>query len=105
LVVSLRIGLLSPLAAAAEIDAPDRIAGRASLTLACFYGPQLAATSRLPFGPQQEAAEVESKVVLIVDDSEDNRFLYQTILTYAGYGVLEVRKGWSWRGSTTRTWC
>jgi CheY-like chemotaxis protein len=58
-----------------------------------FYGPPLAATSRLPFGPQQEAAEVESKVVLIVDDSEDNRFLYQTILTYAGYTVLEARQG------------
>jgi hypothetical protein len=58
-----------------------------------FYGPQLAATSRLPFGPQQEAAEVESKVVLIVDDSEDNRFLYQTILTYPGYTVLEARQG------------
>ncbi|CAN5280197.1 response regulator [soil metagenome] len=36
---------------------------------------------------------MESKVVLIVDDSEDNRFLYQTILTYAGYGVLEARQG------------
>jgi CheY-like chemotaxis protein len=36
---------------------------------------------------------VESRVVLIVDDSEDNRFLYQTILTYAGYTVLEARHG------------
>lgn len=36
---------------------------------------------------------MESKVVLIVDDSEDNRFLYQTILTYAGYAVLEARHG------------
>lgn len=36
---------------------------------------------------------MDAKTVLIVDDSEDNRFLYQTVLTYAGYAVLEARHG------------
>ena len=36
---------------------------------------------------------MESKVILIVDDNEDNRFLYETILTHAGYVVLEARQG------------
>ena len=33
------------------------------------------------------------KSVLIVDDSEDNRFVYETILTHAGYAVFEARHG------------
>ena len=36
---------------------------------------------------------MDTKTVLIVDDNEDNRFLYRTVLAYAGYGVLEARHG------------
>ena len=36
---------------------------------------------------------MEAKVVLIVDDSADNRSVYEVILTHAGYTVLEARHG------------
>ena len=36
---------------------------------------------------------MESKTVLIVDDNDDNRFLYEMILAHAGYTVLEARNG------------
>lgn len=33
------------------------------------------------------------KTVLIVDDNEDNRFLYQTVLAHSGYTVLIAHHG------------
>lgn len=34
-----------------------------------------------------------SKTVLVVEDNLDNRMIYTTILSYAGYAVLEAKNG------------
>lgn len=34
-----------------------------------------------------------SKTVLLVEDNEDNRTVYRTILEHFGYGVIEARNG------------
>ncbi len=36
---------------------------------------------------------MDAKTVLIVEDNEDNRIVYATILQHRGYGVLEARNG------------
>lgn len=36
---------------------------------------------------------VATKIVLLVEDNEDNRIIYATALRYAGYGVLEAITG------------
>lgn len=36
---------------------------------------------------------MERKTVLLVEDNEDNRFIYTTILTRRGYRVVEARTG------------
>lgn len=36
---------------------------------------------------------MDNKMVLIVEDNADNRFLYCTILRYGGYEVLEAHHG------------
>ena len=38
-------------------------------------------------------ARPSPKTVLLVEDSDDNRFVYSTILRYAGYRVLEAVNG------------
>ena len=35
----------------------------------------------------------ETKTVLLVEDNEDNRFIYATALRYAGYDVIEAVSG------------
>ena len=35
----------------------------------------------------------ETKTVLLVEDNEDNRFIYATALRYAGYEVIEAVSG------------
>ncbi|MBA2572796.1 MAG: response regulator, partial [Gemmatimonadetes bacterium] len=34
-----------------------------------------------------------AKTVLLVEDNEDNRTVYRTILEHFGYGVIEARNG------------
>jgi CheY-like chemotaxis protein len=36
---------------------------------------------------------MDVKTVLVVDDNEDNRFLYHTMLSHVGYTVLEAHHG------------
>lgn len=42
-------------------------------------------------GPQRHMSE--ARTVLLVDDNEDNRFIYTTMLAHHGYRVLEAGSG------------
>src|SRR4029079_15936959 len=60
---------------------------------ACFR-----ARARRGFGGNREkkargTMTDSAKTVLLVEDNEDNRTVYRTILEHFGYGVIEARNG------------
>lgn len=44
-------------------------------------------------GAHPSMASAETKTVLLVEDNDDNRLVYRTILEHVGYRVLEARDG------------
>jgi CheY-like chemotaxis protein len=47
----------------------------------------------IPQGQPDQAQERKNRLVLVVDDFDDNRSMYAVYLTYSGYDVLEAADG------------
>lgn len=51
------------------------------------------ASRPIPQGEPNQAEERKNRLVLVVDDFDDNRSMYAVYLTYSGYDVVEAADG------------